>query len=48
VKLMNESGLGNHPAIIRGFRKIGEALSRRGMSGARQKPDGANILYPDD
>lgn len=46
--LMDESGLGNHPAVIRAFRKIGEALSRKGTSGAPFKKDTAQILYPDD
>jgi hypothetical protein len=48
TRLMNESGLGNHPAIIRGLRSIGEALTRKGTSSGRHKPDRTEILYPDD
>jgi len=45
--LLDESGLGNHPAFIRVFRALGEQLSRR--PGAAVPPRSrSEILYPDD
>lgn len=46
-ELMDDSGLGNHPAIIRGFRAIGERLSRAGLA-AKTPQDRLTALYPDD
>lgn len=50
--LLNETGLGEHPAMIRAFRKIGEALSEdgslpRGEQATVRKPR-EEELYPDD
>lgn len=51
--LLNESGLGNHPSMIRAFRKIGEALAEdgnfaRGDRAIQPKKSQAEILYPED
>lgn len=50
--LLNATGLGEHPAMIRAFRKIGEALSEdgalpRGEQATVRKPR-EEELYPDD
>lgn len=52
-KLLNESGLGNHPAMIRAFRKIGEGLAEDGTfarsdTGVPTKKSREEELYPDD
>lgn len=45
--LLDESGLGNHPAFIRVFRRLGEHLSRtRGGQAAKRDP--LDVLYPSD
>lgn len=50
--LLNETGLGNHPEMVRMFRKIGAALGEdstvRGDGAAPQKVDRLEVLYPDD
>jgi hypothetical protein len=50
--LLNETGLGNHPEMVRMFRKIGEAVGEdstvRGDGAAAQKVDRLEVLYPDD
>ena len=50
-KLLNESGLGNHPEIIRAFFKAGKAISEdRIVTGGQGSPtgsrDAAKSLYP--
>lgn len=52
-KLLDESGLGNHPAMIRAFRKIGEGLAEDGTfarsdTGAPAKPPREEVMYPND
>lgn len=52
-KLLDDTKLGNHPEMIRMFRKIGEAISEDGEfvrsdAGAAIKPDRLASLYPDD
>lgn len=51
-KLLNDTGLGNQPDMIRMFRSIGEKLGEgdfvRGEAGAKQKPDRVRELYPND
>jgi hypothetical protein len=52
-KLLDETGLGNHPEMIRAFAKIGSALGEdenfvRGDKGAQVKKSREEILYPDD
>lgn len=52
-KLLNETGLGNHPEMIRMFRKIGSAVSEAGElarsdAGAPTKQGREAVLYPDD
>lgn len=50
-QLLDDTGLGNHPALIRMFRDIGKAVGedsdvpRTQVSG---KPDRLEVLYPDD
>lgn len=50
--LLNETGLGNHPVMIRMFRNIGEKLGEgdfvRGEGGGAQKQDRVRTLYPND
>ena len=51
--LLNESGLGNHPDMIRAFSKIGEALGEDGTFarsdiGTKQPKSREEALYPDD
>ena len=51
--LLDESGLGNHPEMIRAFRLVGKAIGEdtnfiRAGSGAPTKRDAAETLYPDD
>jgi len=50
--LLNETGLGNHPEMIRAFNKIGKALAEEGIlargGGAGLKPSREEILYPED
>lgn len=50
--LLNETGLGNHPDMIRAFAKIGAALGEEGIlargGGAAVKPSREEVLYPDD
>lgn len=50
---LSESGLGNHPEMIRAFRKVGELVSEdgdfvRGDTGAVVKQDRLTALYPND
>lgn len=49
-KLLNESGLGNHPEIIRTFYKVGKAISEdkfvTGGTGSRPGEDPAKRLFP--
>lgn len=49
---LTESGLGNHPEMVRAFRTIGERISEdgfvRGDAAAAIKPSREAILYPDD
>jgi hypothetical protein len=50
--LLNETGLGEHPAMIRAFRKIGEALGEdstlaRGQQTVERKPR-EEVMYPED
>lgn len=52
-QLLDETKLGNHPEMIRMFRKIGAAVSEdgdlpRGDSGAAVKQDRLAVLYPND
>jgi hypothetical protein len=52
-QLLDDTGLGNHPAMIRFCRKVGEGLAEdgtlaRGSEGPRQKVDRLAALYPDD
>jgi hypothetical protein len=51
--LLNQSGLGNHPVMVRMFAKIGEAVGEdgtlpRGDRGHGQPKDRLEVLYPDD
>lgn len=50
--LLNETGLGNHPEMVRMFRKIGAAVGEdstvRGDGAAVHKVDRLEVLYPDD
>jgi len=50
-KLLNETGLGNHPSVVRAFAKIGLAISNDRFVGGRGAPNGAQValaerLYP--
>jgi hypothetical protein len=50
---LSESGLGNHPEMIRAFSKVGALVSEdgdfvRGDSGAAVKPNRLAALYPND
>lgn len=52
-QLLNETGLGNHPVMVRAFAKIGAALGEddkfvRENIGSPQKRDRLEALYPDD
>lgn len=51
VSLLNESGLGNHPALVRFAHKVGRALGGDAMvtgnAGARPSDDPASRLFPD-
>ena len=52
-KLLDTTKLGNHPEMIRMFRKVGAALSEdgvlpRGDAGAPVKEDRLAVLYPND
>lgn len=52
-QLLDQTGLGNHPAMIRAFRKIGEALSEDGTIARSDavettKKSREEALYPDD
>lgn len=46
-QLLDESGLGNHPAFVRVFRKLGQQLAA-GKGSRAAKPDRLAVLYPDD
>lgn len=50
--LLDESGLGNHPEMIRAFVKVGKAIGEdgfeRGAGSAAIIRDKAEILYPND
>jgi hypothetical protein len=46
--LMNESGLGNHPSVLRVFRRLGATVEHARRSRGGGKPDRAQTLYPDD
>lgn len=49
--LLNESGLGNHPEVIRFFYKTGKAISEDSYVGGKKTgsevKDPAKVLYPD-
>lgn len=49
-KLMNESGLGNHPDVVRFVLKVGKAISDDrfivGRNGGGTKPDLAHRMFP--
>lgn len=49
-QLLNESGLGNHPEIIRAFYKVGKATSEdafvSGVAQGRKASDDARGMYP--
>jgi hypothetical protein len=52
-QLLDDTGLGNHPEMIRTFRKIGAGLAEdgtlaRGAATAKEKPDRLTRLYPED
>jgi len=52
-KLLNDTGLGNHPVMVRMFREIGDKVGEggecvRGDKGAQHKPDRLQVLYPED
>lgn len=51
-KVLNDSGFGNHPEVIRMFRNIGEKLGEgefvRGGEVKAEKKDRVRTLYPDD
>lgn len=52
-QLLDDTGLGNHPEMIRFCRKVGAALSEdstmaRGTEGPRDKPTRLQALYPND
>lgn len=51
--LLEESGLGNHPDMIRAFVRVGKAVGEdsdfvRGDRGAHIKPSREEVLYPND
>lgn len=50
--LLNETGLGNHPVMLKMFRQIGEKLGEDGFARSEAPPpkpkSRAEILYPDD
>ncbi|MES2055212.1 MAG: hypothetical protein V4564_04660 [Pseudomonadota bacterium] len=51
--LLDESGLGNHPEMIRAFHKVGQAIGEdsnftRGHSAPSTRKGPAETLYPDD
>lgn len=47
--VLNETGYGNHPAILRGFLKIAKAMGEdtlaQGVHGGGQPKDAASVLY---
>lgn len=49
-EILDASGMGNHPAVIRAFWKIGKHLSdtkfQTGEGGSVEKADDVSILYP--
>lgn len=50
-QLLNDSKLGNHPAMIRAWRNVGKAISEddkfvRPDAGAQVKPSREEVLYP--
>jgi hypothetical protein len=48
-KLLDQSGLGNHPAVIRLFRRLGEQLETKSRAKpAKPSKDRLEALYPDD
>jgi hypothetical protein len=51
-KALTETGFGNHPDMIRAFRKVGEMVGEDGFerasTSATDKPDRLSALYPDD
>ena len=51
--LLDESGLGNHPEMIRAWAKVGRAIGEdgdfvRGTGGTSSRRDAAETLYPND
>lgn len=50
VKLLNETGLGNHPEMIRAFYRAGKAISEdkhvSGSAAPGGRKDAASVLYP--
>lgn len=51
-KVLTETGFGNHPEMIRVFRRVGEMVGEdgfeRGNTGSAAKLDRLEALYPDD
>lgn len=52
-RMLNETGIGNHPALVRMFAKIGAAAGEdgalaRGDKGAAVKKSPEEVLYPND
>ncbi len=49
TKLLNDSGLGDHPDVIRFFHKVGKSISEDGMApgrGSGEQPDSLLAMYP--
>lgn len=49
TKLLNDSGLGDHPDVIRFFHKVGKSISEDGMvsgRGAAEPADSLMAMYP--
>ncbi len=51
-QFLTETGLGNHPEMIRAMRRIGERVSddgfERGNAASEAKPQAKEALYPND
>lgn len=45
-ELLSDSGLGNHPAVVKLFRTLGHQLAGKGQGGGRRSR--SETLYPDD
>lgn len=50
TKLLNETGYGNHPVLVKAFVKIGKQLAPDNFVGGRREPSGekdaAKVLFP--